>query len=168
MKKSSMPLLYITTNQGQTMSNEFEEIFKSEATCSECGQELEKGMKHKKKGAKGSMKVKGGKELGNEMDPHHGKKPGSFVEHPRAGSLGGPVDRASSTHGGKPPVVHAEKSLEAPFPMAKSVRLATYEGMEDSVLSKSIEHSLTPGALSNLHVPSQRNLAMEQESAQNE
>ena len=152
----------VSKGEEQMTIENFEDIFKSdECVCEECG-----GIR---KGGKG----KGAKRLGNEEDPKAGKKvkTGSMVDHPRGGMKGAPVER-DATKPANPTTKHREgkgkNMAKAMFPMNGHVVLATYDGLGDTSLSKSIEENLKPGAGTDggLYVPPARNLAMEKESIQ--
>ena len=127
------------------MTNKIEEIFKSEDVCPDCGGVVMK--------ATGAKKGKGAKKLGNEMHPHKGKARGQ-VDHPRGGMKGPAVQRDAV----KPKNPTVEKAM---FPVNSHYAATEYVGLEqDNVLAKSIESGSEA-----LHVPPQRNLEMEKESA---
>ena len=147
--------------KGEVTMSKFEDIFKSDCTCPDCGGEIRKGGKGKK--------GKGAKRLGNEMDPHRHKPAGSGpVKGPQVGvHKTGHIQRDAVQP--KNPTV---KKGEAPdlnkalFPCVTHFALATYAGLDtDASLAKSVEANLKPGAgvESGLFVPPARNLAMEQE-----
>lgn len=126
-----------TNHKENQMEETFEDMFKSEAVCGECGQHMDEEVqksaaKRKKKGM--------AKQIGNEMDPHKGGKTGTFVNHQRPGSLGSKVDRNHSSKPRKPANGMVGKSegeeieqpeqkptvVKALFPVRHNVQLVDY------------------------------------------